>query len=198
MKKQTLGMLTVFVIALLLFIGALLLLNQKPREIVVTPVVTSEVRPLAIVNGQNIELEFWAEQYLLDQVLNHLAGQDPPLARSTLERLINESLLLQTYADVTQPANDTQVNAYIEMVLSAWEMDHVTLEQQLLAVGLPATVMTDTTRRLLQVSAAQTLLAEEADPANWLARERAGGGILINEDLFGNLEIPVISWDDTP
>jgi hypothetical protein len=85
MNQRALGILVVFAVAGLLVVGALVLLSQEPQA-APTPTPTPADLPLATVEGQTIGANYWAEQYLLDQVMNRFAGQPQPLPRQALGR----------------------------------------------------------------------------------------------------------------
>ena len=184
-KARVAGLLAVLVIAGGLLLGSLFLLSQEP-QVVPTPTPTPTDVALATVAGEIIGVNFWAEQYRLDQVMSRLAGQAPPAPRETLERLINETLLLHSYRP-PDPPPDAAVQQRIAAFKSNWGIDDATLAAQLRAADLPRAVLTRTMRRLLIVEAAQAQLAASQDPSEWMAHQREQAAIEIDEARWAEL-----------
>ncbi len=186
MKQRVYGLIVALSLTLLLIGGGLFLLNQPTQPLPPTP--TPGDDPLATVNGETIGVNEWAAQYLLDQSLSRLSGRPAPTPRQTLDRLINEKLLLQSYP---QPVPDeAQVAQQIAALQASWHVDWATLTQSLKTVGLPAAVFTDTVRRLLMVQAAQAQLSAEHDPAAWFAEMREKGRVTVDEARLSSLVAP--------
>ena len=184
-KARVAGLLAVLVLAGGLLVGSLFLLNQEP-QVVPTPTPTPTDVVLVTVEGEMIGVNFWVEQYRLDQVMSRLAGQAPPAPRETLERLINETLLLQSYRP-TDPPPDAAAQQRIEAFKSSWGVDDATLAAQLRAADLPREVLTRTMRRLLTVEAAQAQLSASQDLSEWMAHQREQAAIEIDEARWAEL-----------
>ncbi len=186
MKARVIGILAVLVIAGGLLVGSLILLNQEP-QVVPTPTPTPTDVALVTVEGEAIGVNFWMEQYRLDQVMSRLAGQAPPTPRETLDRLINETLLLQSYRP--DPPTDAEVQQRIEAFKSSWGVDDATLSAHLRAADLSREVLIQTMHRLLTVEAAQARLAasQDQDPSEWMAQRRAQAEIEIDEARWAEL-----------
>ncbi len=188
MKQKLYTLIIAFVLTALFLGGGLMLLSQSPQALpTLTP--TPSDLPLATVNGQTIGVNEWAEQYLLDQVLSRLSGQPAPTSRQTLDRLINEALLLQTYPQT--PPDEAEVEQQILDLKLAWQVDDATLTKNLSAAGLSSEVFTRTVRHLLMVKAAQDQLAAEHDPATWFGEMRQKGNVTVDEATFSRITPPV-------
>ena len=187
MKARVFGILAVLVIAGGLLLGSLFLLNQEP-QVVPTPTPTPTDVALATVEGEAVGVNFWEEQYRLDQVMSRLAGQASPAPRETLDRLINETLLLQSYRP-NVPPTDAEVQQRIEVFKSSWGVDDATLTAHLHAADLSREVLTQTMRRLLTVEAAQAQLAASQDqvPSEWMAQRRTQAAIEIDEARWSEI-----------
>jgi len=194
--KRISGLIVVLALAGLLVLGALFLLDREPQvrpPATPTPVDT----PLAFVDDQAIGLNFWAQAYLLDQVMSHLAGQPSPAPRETLERLINELLLLERYSPEEMPpeADVVQRVAALEMT---WGVDAATVDAHLAAAGLSREVLASTVARLLLVESAQAkLVASGEDPQAWISDARAAHQVRVEEALFSQL-VPPVALTPTP
>lgn len=200
-KARVTGLLAVLVIAGGLLLGSLFLLNQEPR-VVPTPTPTPTDVALVTVEGEVIGVNFWGEQYRLDQVMSRLAGQAPPAPRETLERLINETLLLQSYRPPDPPTN-AATQQRIAAFKSSWGVEDATLAAQLRAADLPREVLTQTMRRLLTVESAQARLAasQDQDPSEWMAHRREQAAIEIDEARWAELTadlVPLPTLAPTP
>lgn len=182
MKARVFGILAVLVIAGGLLLGSLFLLNQEP-QVVPTPTPTPTDVALATVEGEMIGVNFWMEQYRLDQVMSRLAGQASPPPRETLDRLINETLLLQSYRP-SDPPTDAEVQQRIAAFKFSWGVDDATLTDHLYVADLPRQVLTQTMRRFLSVEAAQAQLAatQDQDLSEWLTQRRAEAEAAIEID----------------
>lgn len=191
-RRKLWGLLGAFLVVLLLATGTLVLLNQEGGPITRRPTPTPAIddTPLARVGDQVIGLNFWAEQYVLDQVMSRLAGQPNPDARATLERVINETLLLQAYMPENHPT-EAEVETYIETLLAAWDTDEATLLAHLQAAGLTRDHLVQSLRRLLLVSRARALLPTDMEPSAWVNEARETTSIHIDEALFAAIAPPI-------
>ncbi len=155
-----------------------------------TPAPTSPSDPsVAVVNGQPISRNFWLEAVLMDQVMSRLASVPVPEPEETLERLINEALVVQA-APPEETPTDEEIEAYISALEAAWGVNDALVVTALERVGLGRESLERTVVRLLVIQHAQeTLEAEGASIEDWLTQERAEAEIVIYEDLAdaGNL-----------
>ncbi|HEY75944.1 MAG TPA: hypothetical protein G4O00_07165 [Thermoflexia bacterium] len=145
-----------------------------------TPVPTSPADPpVAMVNGQPIGVNLWAEAVLIDQVMSGLAGVPAPSPEETLEQLVNQVLVLQA-APSTDPPSDQEVEAYIAALEAGWGVSDEQVVQALEAVGLDRETWKRAVTRLLAVQRGQEALVAEGTPIDeWLARERERAEIVI-------------------
>jgi len=145
-----------------------------------TPAPTSPVDPaVATVNGQPIGQNFWAEAVLVDQVMSGLAGVPAPAPEETLDRLINEALVVQA-APAQEMPTDEEVEAQIAALEASWGVGDGQVVAALAAVGLEREALVRAVTRLLVVQRAQGALeVEGGSTEEWLAWERGRAQIVI-------------------
>lgn len=148
-----------------------------------TPIPTSPTDPpVAMVNGQPIGINLWAEAVLIDQVMSGLAGLPPPSPEETLEQLINQVLVLQAVPSV-EPPSDQDVEAYIATLEAGWGVGDEQVVQALEAAGLDRVAWKRAVMRLLMVQRGQeALVAEGVSIDEWLARERERAEIVVDRE----------------
>lgn len=138
---------------------------------------------IAIVNGEPIRYGNWREAALLDQVMGGLAGQTPPSNAETLDRMINEVLVLQAVS-LDQPPTDDQVENRIAQMEASWGVGDAAVRRALDTAGLDRTAFEEAVRRLLVVEAALEVVKERGqEPAAWLEEQRASAGIQLVENV---------------
>lgn len=169
--------------AVLLLALVFLALGQEPEQGVNTaPTPTPADPTVATVNDQPIGQSFWLEAVLMDQVMSGLAGVPAPTSEETLERLINEVLVLQ--ATSVEPPSDEEVESTIATLESSWGVDDAEVTAALKEVQLEREALERTVARLLMVQRAQTALESEGTPIDdWLTQERAQAEIVIYREL---------------
>lgn len=183
----------------------LLVLGTLSRETVpVAPPVPSatpspEDPPVALVEGQPIGRNFWAEAVLVDWTMSRLASVPAPAPEETLERLINEVLVLRAVPLPSQPTRE-EVEAQMAALEAAWG---VTDEQVTLAldeVGLGRDSLERAVARLLMVRQAQVALERGGTPVpEWLTRERARARVVIyREQMRVSFRFPTPAVTSTP
>ncbi|MBN1487101.1 MAG: hypothetical protein JW981_05620 [Anaerolineae bacterium] len=186
MTRRITGVIAVLLIAGLLGGGAFILLNQAPQAPPPTPEPT-----LATVEEQVISVDYWTERYLVDQIMSHLAGKPSPSPRETLDRLINEALLLQAYPPEREITTE-EVEQRLATLQTTWDVNDATLNTQLKSSGLSRSIVTHTVKQLLVVETAQRQLeATGADVATWLTEARESHKIRVDEALFARTAPPV-------
>jgi hypothetical protein len=135
--------------------------------------------PVALVEGQIIGRNFWAEAVLLDWAMSRLAGVPAPSPEETLERLINEVLVLRAAPPPSQPTRE-EVEAQIAALEIAWGVTDEQVTAALSQAGLGRDSLERAVARLLMVQRAQAALESGGTPiAEWLARERARARVVI-------------------
>lgn len=153
----------------------LALANTSP---IATPAAASVV---ASVNGHPISHAFWTEAVLLDQVMNQLANQPASHPDETLERLINEELVLEAFPPAQMPSTEQveQQIAQLEGVLGISDADIATALEN---VGLDRAALERTIERVLVIQQGlQTLQSQGHETAEWLEEQRATADITIDE-----------------
>ncbi len=149
----------------------------------VTPISSDSV-VVASVNGHPIRHSFWMEAVLLDQVMGGLAGQTASTPDETLQRLINEELVLQS-APLEQESTAEQIEARIASLEQAWGVDDAAaVVTALERVGLTRAVFERAVGRLLMVQASlETLQRQGFDTTSWLEEQRASAEIVISQNM---------------
>lgn len=154
---------------------------EAPREAVpVSPLPSPPADPpVARVEGQPIARSVWVEAVLLDQALSRLAGVPAPTPEQTLDRLINETLVLRAAPSGQTPGRD-EVEAQIAALEQAWGVSDAEVVAALGEVGLTRESLERAVARLLAVQRAQEVLERSGTPIQeWLARERARAQVAI-------------------
>ena len=136
--------------------------NPSPTETVV-----------AIVDGVPITRAAWQDATRLDAVMSKLAGQPPPSAEETLDRLINEILLLRESGLEAATVTPTEVEARISSLVTGWGRTGMEIVSALEEAGLTRQSLTNRVARLILVEQAiTTLSARHSDLDAWLAQTR--------------------------
>jgi len=150
--------------------------NCSVPEIESTVANTATEQIVATINEQAISALAWQQTTQLDALMSQLARRPVPTAEETLDRLVNETLILQAVS--TQAVNEADVNAKLTALTSQWQLSDQAIAQALQAVGLSQADLANRVRHLLQVeSALQQLSTDQADVNTWLAQTRASAKI---------------------
>lgn len=206
--KRTPALLTVLVVAVLAVAGLLGLMSQLavsapptstatplPSEneepVSTTPAGASLTEAVATINDEVITPEDWQQATRLDAVMSQLAAQPIPTAEETLDRLINEIIVLQAVSPLLppQPASAEAVEARIQTLETNWQVTDEVVVTALAEAGLERAHLTNRVGRLLQVEAALSQLeTQEDDLTAWLVAARASAEIglyrsLVDEEL---------------
>ena len=177
--RRLLPILIALVIAVLLVGGTMVLLNRARPA----PTPTPETESIVVrVNGEPIPARQWIEAYALDLLMSRQVGQPAPTPEETLDRLINDALLLQGYP---QPVpDDTQVAKRLSELEAATGITTGLITAQLEAWGLPAEALTETIRHLMRVEAANAALqAEGKSVASWVAEARSKATLEVDTEV---------------
>lgn len=147
------------------------------------PAPQSDEPVVASVNGNFIPYSEWVEAALLDQVLSGLAGKQAPTLDETLERLVNEELVLQAIPPQQQPASE-QIEAQIASLEQNWGVDDQAVVAALTGSGLTRAAFERQIGRLLSVQAGQDALRGQGyDTDDWIAKQRAKAEIIIYRNV---------------
>ena len=161
--------------------------SPKQKQIL-TAVETPTADIIATVNDEIITRPAWQQATRLDVVMSRLAGQPIPSAEETLDRLVNEIIVLAAAPGAPTPAAP-EVEARIAALQSNWQVNNEAVAAVLAAAGLTRDDMTDRVARLMQVEAALTELStQETDLNGWLAQARARAEIGLYRALVNNSE----------
>ena len=187
-------------IAVVIGIGLLLaFLGREPGE--PSPMITPAARPapddpvVASVDGRPIHQSVWMEAVLLDQVMSGLAGQPAPSTDETLNRLIDQELVLEGFQ---QEPTTGQIEAQITALEHTWDVDDDAVVTALEQTGLTRTQFKRAIGRLLAVEAGiEALESQGDDPADWLEKQRASADIVINEE-FLDIAVPYVPVAQSP
>ncbi len=178
--------------AAIIGVGALLVyLGRGPQAPVAIPAPASsnaDENPIvASVNGQPIRHSSWQKAALLDQVLSDLAKQPLPETNDTVQRLVNEELVLQAFPP-EQTATSEQVEGRITRLEAAWGLSDDAVVAALENAGLVRADLAGAIERLIAVQAGLEAI-EGQDTASWLAEQRESADIVI-DPAFENAAVP--------
>jgi peroxiredoxin len=192
-----------FVGSLGLLVVLLFVFAQPPQPTAPTSIPpTSPPKVIATVDDEPISAEAWQQAVALDQAMSGLVGQDPPSPEETLNRLINELLVLRAAKDAgLRKANRSQAEAWLMSFLASWDLDDLSLEQTLNRFGLTrAELESDIIPRLLWVESALTELPPSGDAEAWVADLRSKAKVTLLENLYAPLasNIPSATQSASP
>ncbi|MCP4539960.1 MAG: hypothetical protein GY832_22700 [Chloroflexi bacterium] len=155
-----------------------------------SPVELDENPVVASVNGQPIRYSVWFKSVLLDQVLSGLAEQPIPTSDETLQRLVNEELVVNAFPS-EQAATTEQIEERIAMMEDAWGVNDETVVTALKDAGLIRADLVRAIGRLLVVQESlEALQSQGYEPETWLEEQRANAEIVI-EPAFEGAEVPM-------
>lgn len=132
---------------------------------------------IATVNDETISEQSWQRATRLDAVMSRLARQPEPSAEETLDRLVNEIIVLDGSSEVSQPSAEA-IEAKLTELLTGWQLSDDALTQALHEADLTRADLQARVGRLLQLSEAlNQLSAEQPDLNVWLGQARASAEI---------------------
>jgi peroxiredoxin len=139
---------------------------------------------VARVDGVPITEADWRMATLLDSVMSRLAHQPMPSAEETLQRLINEILVLREAGLETARPSVGEVEARIRLVQMRWGLDDEQLVSALESNGLTRQDLSGRVARLIMVERGMEVLAARyPDLDAWLARARTDSEIALFRPL---------------
>jgi peroxiredoxin len=140
---------------------------------------------VAVVNNDPISQDEWLKATALDQAMNELAKQPPTTAEATLDRLINERLVLEAAQAQKAPlsGDEAQALARVAALQHAWGADDATLDRALASAGLTRPIFVAEIQRLLAVEAYLKQVSATQDATQWLAAQRARAHVSLYVDL---------------
>ncbi len=174
----------------------LMMLGQetvRPAAPAATTAPTRPAEPIVVqVDDRSIAVDAWVEAVRLDQVMSQLAGVAAPDAKETLERMINELLLLRALPQERPGARE--VDAYLAALQSQWGASDEQVEAALQAAGLQPADLEQTLERLLMVRRAQEALqAQGVVWESWIAQRRAQADIVYYPERIEVVERTLMS-----
>ena len=148
--------------------------------------VTEHSSVVAEVNGEAIILEEWRRALALDRAMSTLAGQPVPSPEASLQRLINERLVLQDASLAGLTATTNEAAARLQTLLRRWNKDESALDRVLAQHDLTRDDALEAIRRLLVVETYLARLGSQDDIQRWMAeyRQRARVG------LYASFSVP--------
>lgn len=185
--------LRVFLVPLGVALAALLLLFKglsspppTPAPPTLTPDPGQEI--VAHVGGQGITLAEWAVAFYLDALMSRLSVQPVPTARETLDRLINDVLILTAAAEQGVAVGKDDVEARVAQLEAAWQLTDEQVTAELAAYGLTREVWTEAVARLLTVERYLSDVVWAGVPAeeqatvlaDWLQTHRTRTGVEVD------------------
>ena len=141
-----------------------------------TPVGTVVAR----VDDVPITQDEWRSALLLDGVMSQLTQQPSPSAEETLQRLINERLILRAAQLERAPWPISEAEARIRRIQDTFGITDQRLSEMLASHGLRWIDLTRYTARLILVErAVEILRARYGDFDSWLTQARADASIAV-------------------
>ncbi len=202
-------------IAILAIAGLLLLMSglstsettSTPGNAPIPPLVTlapskplTDDQTVATVDDQTISQQTWQQATRLDAVMNQLAGQPLPTAEETLDRLINEIIVLEAVRlppfqpGAEQSPSSDEIEARILALETAWAIADDQVVAALAQVGLRRADLSDRVSRLIQVEKAlNQLAAQKGNLDAWLSQARASAEIGVYRSLVATAPTPAVS-----
>ncbi len=160
------------------------------------PAPTDEI--VATVNEINISRQTWQKAAQLDAVMSKLAHQPVPTAEETLDRLVNEILVLEQQPDVPAPPA-ADVSARVDALSAAWNVSEQALDTALAEAKLTRDDLTVRMARLLQVESALGQISQQGTDLNqWLAQARASAEIGVYRALANAAPTPPPVTENSP
>lgn len=143
---------------------------------------------VATVNDQSISRETWLKAMRLDAVMSQLADQPIPTAEETLDRLINEIIVLNEAFPLTKGQGSepsaSEIEARLQALETVWQVNDETVIPALTKAGLERIDLIERVDRLIQVETAlKQISTQQTDLNTWLAQARASAEIGVYRTL---------------
>ena len=156
-------------------------IGQPSDAVEVPPSTAMPDEAVATLDGEPIERNIWLEAVLVDQVLSGLAGVVPPTPEETLDRLINERLLING-TEPDEPSTQ-QIEAATAEMENSWNVNDDQVTSALEQVGLGREAFEKAMARVLMIQQSQEILLSRGHtPEDWLAGERSRAEITIYQE----------------
>jgi len=194
--KRTLGVLLGIILAAsVTLMGVLWLMRQTPAPVVPndqetarstavpsTPLAAGDTA--ATIDGTPISYQDWQTATRLDATMSRLTSQPIPSAEETLDRLVNETLLLRGADLESASVTPSEVRDRIASLQTAWGLSAAQISAALQAANLTDRSLEERVARLILVERAiQTLSAQQPDLEAWLAQARVSARVGLYQPL---------------
>ena len=144
-----------------------------------TATVAADATAVASVDGDPISRAEWQKAVAIDRAMSQLAGQTAPNAEVTLDRLINQRLVLRQAGNKTSASN-ANAQERLAQLEQNWRADDAAVDRALASVNLSRQDLLAEVKRLLVVEA---YLKQQQNPTAWLAAQRANSQVGVLADL---------------
>ena len=158
-----------------------------------TATVTADANVVASVNGAPISRAEWQKAVAIDRAMSQLAGQTPPNAEVTLDRLINQRLVLRQTADkiiASDAGTEARAQERLAQLEQNWRADDAAVDRALASLNLSRQDLLAEIKRLLVV---ESYLKQVQDAAGWLAAQRAQAQVGVLTELAAPPVMPTLA-----
>ena len=154
-----------------------------------TATVTADANTIASVNGEPISREEWQKAVAIDRAMSQLAAQTAPNAEVTLDRLINQRLVLRQAGNKIS-ASDANASERLASLQQNWRADDAAVDRALASVNLSRQDLLAEIKRLLVV---ESYLKQTQNAAGWLAAQRAQAQVGVLTELAAPPVTPTLA-----
>lgn len=192
-KPNHTNRLLIFLVPLGVALVALLLLLKGlgaplPTPVPRTPTPDPAQEVVARIGEKRITFADWAVAFYLDALMSSLSDQPAPAASETLDRLVNDTLILAAAAKEGIAASEADAEARIALLLANWGLTEDQVAAEMAAIGLNREIGAEAIAHLLTVERylAEVVWADvpaegqENALADWLQTHRAQVGVEID------------------
>lgn len=192
-KPNYTNRLLIFLVPLGVALVALLLLLKGlgaplPTPVPRTPTPDPAQEVVARIGEKRITFADWAVAFYLDALMSHLSGQPAPAASETLDRLVNDTLILAAAAKEGIAASEADAEARIALLLANWGLTEDQVAAEMAAIGLNREIGVEAIAHLLTVERYLTEVVwadvpaegQENALADWLQTHRAQVGVEVD------------------
>jgi cytochrome c biogenesis protein CcmG/thiol:disulfide interchange protein DsbE len=144
-----------------------------------TATLAADANTVASVDGDPISHAEWQKAVAIDRAMSQLAGQTTPDAEVTLDRLINQRLVLRQAGNKIS-ASDANATERLASLEQNWRADDAAVDRALASANLSRQDLLAEIKRLLIVEA---YLKQHQDPTAWLAAQRAQARVGVLAEL---------------
>ena len=144
-----------------------------------TATLTADANVVASVDGDPISRAEWQKAVAIDRAMSQLAGQTSPDAEVTLDRLINQRLVLRQAGNKIS-ASDANATERLASLQQNWRADDAAVDRALASANLSRQDLLAEIKRLLVV---ESYLKQMQNPAAWLAAQRAQAQVGVLTEL---------------